>query len=140
MDDGFPTPKAMDGMAAFAGPNGNIVLVRNHEDGQAGTTLRPRPPGSTSTSAGILADRLETHYGPRAFAYDDIAAGGTTTSRSSRMASAARQPALEPGRHAAELRRRPDAVGQLAELRGDARERLGDRLRAESRLHLRGAG
>ena len=79
MDDGFPTPKAMDGMAAFAGPNGNIVLVRNHEDGQAGTTLRPRPPGSTSTSAGILADRLETHYGPRAFAYDEFAVGGTTT-------------------------------------------------------------
>ena len=79
MDDGFPTPKAMDGMAAFAGPNGNIVLVRNHEDGQAGNTLRPRPPGSTSTSAGILADRLETHYGPRAFAYDEFAAGGTTT-------------------------------------------------------------
>ena len=79
MDDGFPTPKAMDGMAAFPGPNGNIVLVRNHEDGQAGTTLRPRPPGSTSTSAGILADRLETHYGPRAFAYDEFAVGGTTT-------------------------------------------------------------
>ena len=79
MDDGFPTPKAMDGMATFAGPDGNIVLVRNQEDGQAGNTLRPRPPGSTSTSAGILADRLETHYGPRAFAYDAYAAGGTTT-------------------------------------------------------------
>ena len=79
MDDGFPTPKAMDGMAAFPGPNGNIVLVRNHEDGQAGNTLRPRPAGSTSTSAGILAHRLETHYGPRAFAFDAYAAGGTTT-------------------------------------------------------------
>ena len=79
MDDGFPTPKAMDGMAAFPGPNGNIVLVRNHEDGQAGLTLRPRPPGSTSSTAGILNDRLETHYGPRAFAYDAYAAGGTTT-------------------------------------------------------------
>jgi secreted PhoX family phosphatase len=79
MDDGFPTPKAMDGMAAFAGPNGNIVLVRNHEDGQSGTTLRPRPAGSTSTSAGILAGRLDTHYGPRAFAYDEFAVGGTTT-------------------------------------------------------------
>ena len=55
MDDGFPTPKAMDGMAAFPRPNGNILLVRNHEDGQAGSTLRPRPAGSTSTSAGILA-------------------------------------------------------------------------------------
>ena len=79
MDDGFPTPKAMDGMAAYPLPNGNVLLVRNQEDGQAGNTLRPRPPGSTSTSAGILAGRLDTHYGPRAFAYDTYAAGGTTT-------------------------------------------------------------
>jgi uncharacterized protein len=79
MDDGFPTPKAMDGMAAFPLPNGNVLLVRNHEDGQAGNTLRPRPAGSTSTSAGILSDRLETHYGPRAFAFDTYAAGGTVT-------------------------------------------------------------
>jgi uncharacterized protein len=79
MDDGFPTPKAMDGMATFPLWNGNVLLVRNHEDGQAGNTLRPRPPGSTSTSAGILSHRLETHYGPRAFAFDTYAAGGTTT-------------------------------------------------------------
>jgi len=79
MEDGFPTPKAMDGMATFAAPNGNILLIRNQEDGQAGNTLRPRPAGSTSTSAGILAHRLETHYGPRAFAFDTYAAGGTTT-------------------------------------------------------------
>ena len=70
MDDGFPTPKAMDGMATFPLPNGNVLLVRNHEDGQAGNTLRPRPPESTSTSAGILNGRLDTHYGPRAFAFD----------------------------------------------------------------------
>jgi secreted PhoX family phosphatase len=79
MDDGFPTPKAMDGMATFALPSGNILLVRNQEDGQAGNTLRPRPAGSTSSSAGILNDRLGTHYGPRGFAYDEFAAGGTTT-------------------------------------------------------------
>jgi secreted PhoX family phosphatase len=79
MDDGFPTPKAMDGMAAFPLRNGNVLLVRNQEDAQAGNTLRPRPDGSTSTSAGILAHRLDTHYGPRAFAYDTYAAGGTTT-------------------------------------------------------------
>ena len=79
MEDGFPTPKAMDGMAAFTAVNGNILLVRNHEDGQAGNTLRPRPAGSTSSSAGILAHRLETHYGPRTFAYDPYAAGGTCT-------------------------------------------------------------
>ena len=79
MTDGFPTPKAMDGMAAFPLPNGNVLLIRNHEDNQAPATLRPRPPGSTSTTAGILNSRLDTHYGPRAFAYDAYAGGGTTT-------------------------------------------------------------
>ena len=47
-------------------------------DRRATRCVRDRP-GSTSTSAGILADRLETHYGPRAFAYDEYAVGGTTT-------------------------------------------------------------
>jgi secreted PhoX family phosphatase len=79
MDDGFPTPKAMDGMAAFGLPNGNVLLIRNQEDNQAPSTLRPRPPGSTSSTAGILNDILDTHYGPRAFAYDAYAGGGTTT-------------------------------------------------------------
>ncbi len=79
MDDAFPTPKAMDGMAAFPLWNGNVLLVRNHEDNQAPATLRPRPDGSTSTSAGIMSHRLDTDFGPRAFAYDRYCGGGTTT-------------------------------------------------------------
>ena len=79
MADGFPVPKAMDGMAAFPLPNGNVLLIRNHEDNQAGAVLRPRPPGSTSSTAGILADRLDVDYGPRNFAYDRYSAGGTTS-------------------------------------------------------------
>src|SRR5262245_29850592 len=31
MDDGYRVPGAHDGMAAFPGPNGNTLLVRNHE-------------------------------------------------------------------------------------------------------------
>ena len=31
MSDGFRTPGAPDGMAAFAGPDGKVLLVRNHE-------------------------------------------------------------------------------------------------------------
>jgi hypothetical protein len=79
MDDGFPTPKAMDGMGAFPLSNGNVLLVRNHEDNEDPNRLRERPAGSTSSSAGILHEILETHYGPRASAYDAYAGGGTTT-------------------------------------------------------------
>ena len=32
MDDGFLVPGRPDGMGAFAGPNGSVVLVRNHEN------------------------------------------------------------------------------------------------------------
>ena len=32
MDDGQPTPGLFDGMAAFPGPDGTTVLVRNHEN------------------------------------------------------------------------------------------------------------
>jgi len=31
MDNGKPTPSAHDGMAAFPGPDGTVVIVRNHE-------------------------------------------------------------------------------------------------------------
>ncbi|HET7697617.1 MAG TPA: alkaline phosphatase PhoX [Vicinamibacterales bacterium] len=79
MDDGFPAPKAMDGMAAFPLPNGNVLLIRNHEDNEAPSRLRPRPSGSTSTTAGILNGLLNTHYGPRSYAYDAFAGGGTTS-------------------------------------------------------------
>ena len=79
MTDGFPAPKAMDGMSAFALPNGNIRLIRNHEDREDVSRVRPRPAGSTSTNAGILASRLETHFGPRAAAYDTWATGGCTS-------------------------------------------------------------
>lgn len=32
MDDGLKVPEMPDGMAAFAGPDGQVVLVRNHEN------------------------------------------------------------------------------------------------------------
>lgn len=79
MADGFPVPKAMDGMGAFALPSGNILLIRNHEDAEPSSRLRPRPAGSTSTSAGILHHLLETDFGPRAAAYDAYTLGGNTS-------------------------------------------------------------
>jgi Alkaline phosphatase PhoX len=132
MTDGFPVPKAMDGMGAFPLPNGNVLLVRNCEDNEDPNRLRPRPSDSTSTSAGILNDILDTHYGRR----DDHARG-----RGARPARA-RLAALEPRRNAAQLRRWSHAVGQLALMRGDAVERIADgdnRVCTRSRLLLRSA-
>ena len=77
MDDGFPVPKAMDGMAAFPLANGKILLIRNHEDGPS-KPLAASPGWEHFNDAGILNGMLETHYGPRAFAYDRYAVGGTT--------------------------------------------------------------
>jgi hypothetical protein len=35
MSDGNPTPSSFDGMAAFRGPGGSTVLIRNHENRQS---------------------------------------------------------------------------------------------------------
>lgn len=59
MSDGSPTPKAHDGMAAFELPNGNIRLIRNHED-------------RDSAANGMVK-------GDPALAYDSRGAGGTTS-------------------------------------------------------------
>jgi secreted PhoX family phosphatase len=59
MSDGRPTPRSHDGMAAFPLPNGNVRLIRNHED---------------ATPA-----HLATPIGDPAKAYDPLAPGGTTS-------------------------------------------------------------
>jgi uncharacterized protein len=56
LDDGTALPGRHDGMAAFAGSNGNVVLVRNHE---------VNGPGPAFGAAGA--------------AYDPMAQAGTTT-------------------------------------------------------------
>jgi secreted PhoX family phosphatase len=59
--DGSAVPGRHDGMAAFAGPRGSAILVRNHEvNGPVGA------------------------FGDRAKAYDPMAGGGTATLRVSR--------------------------------------------------------
>jgi uncharacterized protein len=55
MSDGNPVPGGHDGMAAFAGPNRSVILVRNHE-------LSP------NSSTEVLGNR-----------YDELCKGGTTT-------------------------------------------------------------
>jgi uncharacterized protein len=50
MDDGFKVPGYPDGMGAFDTPDGNIVLVRNHELGIATQHLSPFPSPSLPKS------------------------------------------------------------------------------------------
>lgn len=59
MSNGQPTPCAFDGMAAFPLPNGNIRLIRNHENRDTAVTARVK--------------------GNLALAYDRKAGGGTTS-------------------------------------------------------------
>jgi secreted PhoX family phosphatase len=59
MSDGYPTPLAHDGMAAFRLPNGNTRLIRNHEN--------RNPPGLGST------------FGDPTKKYDPLGGGGTTS-------------------------------------------------------------
>lgn len=59
MSDGNPTPLAHDGMAAFPLANGNIRLIRNHEDRNG--------PGAGS----VLGDPAKK--------YDPLGGGGTTS-------------------------------------------------------------
>src|SRR5690606_19746990 len=59
MSDGELTPRAHDGMAAFQLPNGNVRLIRNHEDRSA-------------PANGQLRGPVET-------AYDRRGGGGTTS-------------------------------------------------------------
>ena len=61
MSDGNPTPIALDGMAAFAGPNGTVRLIRNHE---------------VRTAPGSPIGRV---LGPESAMYDPLGVAGTTT-------------------------------------------------------------
>ncbi len=72
MDDGFRVPGSPDGMAAFAGPDGLTVLVRNHE-------LYPDSTEGPFGKRNKLFDRV-----PTGMVYDDgnrrtPGLGGTTT-------------------------------------------------------------
>lgn len=58
MDDGTPVPKDHDGMAAFPGENGEIILVRNHE---------------------INYGQGRSVQAPPEYQYDGAGRGGTTT-------------------------------------------------------------
>ncbi|MBK9166958.1 MAG: DUF839 domain-containing protein [Bryobacterales bacterium] len=63
MDDGLLVPPAHDGMAAFAGPGGTTIVIRNHEVGPGGRDLEH--------GARLTATHRQRFY--------DSGLGGTTT-------------------------------------------------------------
>lgn len=64
MTDGTPTPRNLDGMGAFARPDGSVRLIRNHENRNA--------PGDPSLGVMVAPGDVSKKYDPLAF-------GGTTT-------------------------------------------------------------
>jgi hypothetical protein len=91
LDDGTPVPGSHDGMAAFAGPGGRTLLVRNHEispedveeDGAApvphvdGHTYDPQGTGGTTTLVVDRDRRLESHAVSLAGTSSNCAGGPT---------------------------------------------------------------
>ena len=63
MNDGARVPGRHDGMAAFAGPDGNIWLIRNHE----------------ISNPALTAPNPQNAFGPLDQAYDVHGLGGTTS-------------------------------------------------------------
>jgi len=82
MSDGHPTPNAFDGMAAFPLPNGNIRLIRNHENrdpagtaqvrGDPGRVYDPRAGGGTTSLEVKIASN-----GSATLVRDFVSLGGT---------------------------------------------------------------
>ncbi len=72
MDDGFRVPGAHDGMAAFPGPNGLTLLVRNHE-------MSPASEGDKEFFDSEAWRNLDTSRVYDAGAKDARCQGGTTT-------------------------------------------------------------
>jgi secreted PhoX family phosphatase len=83
MSDGNLTPNAFDGMAAFALPNGNVRLLRNHEnrDLPARARVKGNPRFAYDSGAGGGVTSLEVNVAPDGTATlvrDFIALNGTS--------------------------------------------------------------
>lgn len=78
MSDGRPTPRAHDGMAAFPLPNGNIRLIRNHEDrsGPATPICDPDAAYDVRGAGGTTSLEVEPD-GERRLVWDGVTLGGT---------------------------------------------------------------
>jgi len=80
MSDGNPTPKAHDGMAALPLPNGNVRLIRNHEDRDtaANSIVKGDPSTAYDERGGGSTTSLEVEpSGDRELVRDFISLNGT---------------------------------------------------------------
>lgn len=86
MSDGYIVPGGHDGMGAFAGANGNTILVRNHELGPTSSNGVGAPSGNKYDTQGrggtttlvVSSNRtLISHYGSLAGTYRNCAGGRT---------------------------------------------------------------
>jgi secreted PhoX family phosphatase len=66
MSNGAPTPGAFDGMAAFALSNGNVRLIRNHENRDRPWTTRPKgdPARAYDPKGAGCVSSLEVRFRP----------------------------------------------------------------------------
>ena len=73
LDDGTILPGRHDGMGAFAGPNGNILLVRNHEitNSATATAFGPGTPYDAKAGAGTTTIEV-TGFGEVVEAYTSL--------------------------------------------------------------------
>ncbi len=74
MDDGFYVPGAADGMATFEGPNGETIVIRNHE-----VNSNAEPTMGAFGQDNALIDRIDTSLLYDAGTEGNPALGGTTT-------------------------------------------------------------
>jgi len=86
MNDGYTVPGGHDGMAAFAGANGNTILIRNHELAPTSGTSVGAPNSKKYDTKGkggctkliVSSNRaLVSHYGVLAGTYRNCAGGLT---------------------------------------------------------------
>jgi secreted PhoX family phosphatase len=78
MSDGHPTPLALDGMAAFPGPDGTVRLIRNHEDrNEPNKGSVPRHPDAYDQSAGGGTTTLDYDPKRRRLVRDHVSLSGT---------------------------------------------------------------
>jgi secreted PhoX family phosphatase len=82
MSDGKPTPGAFDGMGAFAMPNGNVRLIRNHEnrDGPGTAVAKGDPARAYDPRGGGGTTSLEVKVHPDGtveLVRDFVSLGGT---------------------------------------------------------------